>query len=149
MSAETLRRAASLMRERAEAATPGPWWVHDDNDRDVWWGDRAAVRAVDQDSRALRPLMTDEEIEAVWERAGSVVGSDFDRPQDAVHMASWHPVVALAVAKAMDDVALAWEIADEANDGYVYDLDNDSIPFEDTVDAGWVAVARAYLGSDA
>lgn len=27
MSAETLRRAASLMRERAEKATPGPWRV--------------------------------------------------------------------------------------------------------------------------
>lgn len=30
MSAETLRRAAALMRERAEAASPGPWMVDED-----------------------------------------------------------------------------------------------------------------------
>ena len=26
MSADLLREAAALMRERAKAATPGPWW---------------------------------------------------------------------------------------------------------------------------
>jgi hypothetical protein len=32
--AETIRRAAKLMRERAEAATPGPWWS--DQGEDCW-----------------------------------------------------------------------------------------------------------------
>lgn len=65
---------------------------------------------------------------------------------EARHIASWHPVVALAVAKAMDDVAHAWEIADEAADGYVYDADDNHYRFEETVDGGWLNVARAYLG---
>jgi hypothetical protein len=60
------------------------------------------------------------------------------------HIASWHPAVALAVAKAMEDVAQAWEISD----GWVLDLDDDSIRFEDTVDSGWLAVARAYLNEE-
>lgn len=107
MSADLLRRAAALMRERAEAV-------------DDWYSPEA------------------------W-----ATTAPFNLPiekADAAHIASWHPVVALAVAKAMDDVADAWEIADESNDGLVRDLDDDLIPFEDTIDSGWVAAARAYLG---
>lgn len=76
------------LRALLEAATPGPWWVHDANDCDIWWGDRAAVRAVDQDCRALRPLMTDDEIEAVWKRAGTVIGSDVGKASDAALIAA-------------------------------------------------------------
>ena len=135
MSAERLREAATLMRERAEAARPGPWWIHDDNDCDIWWGDQAAVRAVDQDTRALRPLMSDAEIEATWDHAGCVIGSDVDRAEDAAHIASWHPVVALAVADLLDAVAL---VADHYP------------PLEirpDSVASKALAVADAYLGS--
>lgn len=36
MSAETLRRAAALMRMRAEAATPGPWMAKVTTSDDCW-----------------------------------------------------------------------------------------------------------------
>jgi hypothetical protein len=116
VSAKILRRAASLMRERAAAATRVPWDGYAD---------------------------------------GTIFGLGANRVADKVpswnvaHVASWHPAVALAVAKAMDDVAHAWEIADESADGYVYDADDNHWRFEETVDGGWLAVARAYLGESA
>ena len=81
MSAETLRRAASLMRERAEAATPtewdwcltGPFFVVAENDPR---GDEAFVASVP--SKA-----------------------------DAAHIASWQPAVAIAVADWLDLMAYA------------------------------------------
>ena len=112
MSAEILRRAASLMRERAThpEVSGSPWEasphgdVHDD---------------------------------------GSLWVCDSQSGDTAEHIASWHPAVALAVAKAMDDCAQAWEICD---DGWTRDMDDDAIRFEDTVDGGWLNVARTYLG---
>ena len=87
MSAELLREAAALMRERAEAATPGPWQVGEDADsgeRFVYserWTELAQV--------------------AEW-------SSGLGNPQ---HIASWHPAVALAVADWINgharDLALA------------------------------------------
>ena len=85
MSAELLRRAAALMRERAEAATPGPWRTdvlsdvvadHDDVSWDV------------ADVSVLCP----------WPSA--------TEHGNAAHIASWHPTVALAVADLLDAVAL-------------------------------------------
>jgi hypothetical protein len=78
MSAEVLRRAAALMRERAEAATPGPWFTGRSHDDDAtpfvrkpgWW----------------------------------VVASRTD-DGDARHIASWSPVAALAVADWLDHEA--------------------------------------------
>lgn len=80
MSAETLRRAASLMRSRAKAATPGPWQVGQDVDSgqrfiyDERWTELAEV--------------------AEWSRW-------LGNPQ---HIASWHPAVALAVADWLDRI---------------------------------------------
>ena len=117
MSAEVLRRAAALMRERAEAArnvTGAPDWWPDFMPSGTW---------------------------GVWSSGGPIC--DESAEEEVRHIASWNPFVALAVAKAMDDVAQAWEITD---DGWTRDLDDDPIRFEDTVDGGWLAVARAYLG---
>ena len=80
MSAETLRRAAALMRERAGLAMPGPWVA-------FWPGD-GTTRVVEQVSGER------DEVAA----CGSIAESD--------HIASWHPAVALAVADWLD--AEAW-----------------------------------------
>jgi hypothetical protein len=112
MSADLLRQAAALMRERATKAMASL------SDNVPEW-------------HSVRALMGEGKTEG-----------------DAEHIASWRPAVALAVAKAMDDVAHAWEIADEADDGWVYDADDNHYRFEETVDGGWLAVARAYLGSN-
>jgi len=75
VSAETLRRAASLMRERAEAATPGPWRVVADSDT----GETSVLGG---------PY--DRYLADVHEWSTGI--------GNPAHIASWHPAVALAVA---------------------------------------------------
>lgn len=74
MSAEVLREAAALMRERAEAATPTPWVV----------------------KRAHPDMPAYVAHEGWW-----VIASRTEQ-WDAEHIASWHPAVALAVADLLD-----------------------------------------------
>ena len=81
MSAETLRRAASLMRERAEGATPGPWTCY--GDHLVW--------PSEQGPAANDPIL-------------AMVGEAHE--DSAEHIASWHPAVALAVADWLDQAAI-------------------------------------------
>lgn len=76
MSAELLREAAALMRERAEAAEgcrPSPW-----SD-----GDGACIRCAD----------------------GTRIGNWIIGAEERAHIASWHPSVALAVADWLDSEA--------------------------------------------
>ena len=127
MSAELLREAAALMRERAEAATPGRW---------VPFGTSIGSEV---DGCTCHGGIEPYGHEQYCGIEGPVVQA---YETDIQHIASWHPAVALAVAKAMDDVAQAWENCD----GWAYDYDDDQIRFEDTVEGGWLAVARAYLG---
>ena len=96
---ETLRKAANLMRERARAATPGPW-----------------------SADGLEGTLSSP--------TGDVLHVQMWRESDAEHIASWHPVVALAVADWLDDAAAY--VA--AYPGYTH--------AEDTP----LRVARAYLG---
>jgi hypothetical protein len=103
---ETLREAARLMRERAQAAQAIADVIGD------WWSDEG-----------LRD-------------AFAAVTGDVDVPmtgaaEDAAHIASWHPAVALAVADWLDLVA----------DGLT-ELDVRTLPGDRAL-----AVARAYLGS--
>lgn len=96
MSSELLRRAASLMRERAEAATPGPWRFTDSEAvTDVWTGGMVVVSS-DRDPIA--------NVQDEWYE------NDPDEPatvNDATHIASWHPAVALAVADWLDATVAA------------------------------------------
>jgi hypothetical protein len=78
MSAEILRKAAALMRERAEAATSGPW----------------ALASVSGQGFAVH-------------RGEHTTVSLFSASYDAEHIASWHPAVALAVADWLEAEAVA------------------------------------------
>lgn len=78
MSAETLRRAAALMRERAEAATPGPW--------------------------TARPTSTTHSITGHGRNVVVTPQTRVSEP-NTQHIASWHPAVALAVADWLDTEA--------------------------------------------
>jgi hypothetical protein len=126
MSAETLREAARLMRERAEAATPGPWRFTDSEAvNDVWDGGMVVV-STDADPIAN---VLDEWYEPDPGEPAPI--------NDAEHIASWHPAVALAVADALDLAAnLAPPDPHHGN--------------ERCETCGWVSalasVARAYLG---
>ena len=88
MSAETLRRAARLMRSNAERATAGSWTVSSQYGRvDVF----------------RHPYSPGDEM--VAERVDAY---------DAEHIASWHPAVALAVADQLDEQAAFYESAERA-----------------------------------
>lgn len=84
--AEELREAARLMRERAEAATPGRWDADGDERGDVY---NPGVHNYPPDGT-----------DPVWvAECGPVEGRGY---QDAEHIAGWHPVVALLVADWID-----------------------------------------------
>src|ERR1035438_8885775 len=84
---ETLRSAAKLMRERAEAATPGPW----------------ATRFVPPGKMSLHQLPPQYMVVAGQENVANA--SELAAP----FIASWHPAVALAVADWLDNEASAAE----------------------------------------
>lgn len=79
---EIIRKAAALMRERAEApfVTAGPWGVASAD------GMGAAIHHGEHDTVAL-----------------------YASRADGAHIASWHPDVALAVADWLDAIARAVE----------------------------------------
>lgn len=88
--AEVLRRAATLMRECAEAATQGPWRAV----AGTWQGESfAAVVAPEGDP-------SDAETWLMATGRGSIC-----QEADARHAAFWHPGVALAVAGWLEDRA--------------------------------------------
>jgi hypothetical protein len=89
VSAETLRRAATQMRKRAEDATSGPWEVMRSS------ADHIGFR---EESGFFSMLK-----EGTW-----------GTKADCEYVASWHPAVALAVADWLDAEALA---ADEDDTG--------------------------------
>ena len=129
MSAETLRRAAALMRERAEAATPGPWVV----------GPYHQLTSVLSHDGGL----TIASVGAV--RLPFVEA-------DAAHIASWHPAVALAVADWLTFIADARESIDAIAQmrsrngaGWLTATDPASRVFRDMEEHA-LTVARAYLG---
>lgn len=84
--AETLRRAAALMRKRAEDSTPSPWRVVADPD-----GVEVSVIGGPRDHYL-----------ADVHEWSTGLGNPF-------HIASWHPAVALAVADMLDRAADEWE----------------------------------------
>lgn len=91
MSADTLRRAAKVLREHAEKATKGPWnraadhemasGQYPDNAVGYWDGEYAACVSY----------------------SGTGVGEEADR--DARYMTLMHPPVALALAVVLNDWA--------------------------------------------
>lgn len=87
---ETIREAAALMRERAEAATQGRWESLERGDRLVAW-------------RMDPSGEFDDDFEYV-------VDEPMSNGANAEHIASWDPAVALAVADMLDAEARAYEV---------------------------------------
>lgn len=119
MSAEVLRRAAVLMRERAERANEGPWgWARSPLANGAY--DILAVPAGEQEFG---------------------LGRDFTRG-DAIHIASWHPAVALAVADWLEATAREFDAFGLV--GQPFQVADDH-PRDGRRTAA-LAVAAAYLG---
>lgn len=128
MSAEVLRRAAALMRERAEAATEGEWFVAHIPESAV-----PSPHAIDRwyvmgffDGDTRKPT-------------GPSAMCEYE--PDAVHIASWHPAVALAVAEWLEAKA-------EQDDKGTCDDPRGccNLCEHDYGHVAALAVARAYLG---
>ena len=119
---DLIRRAAALMRERAEAATPGPWSQH------------TAEAAADTVIFAGREWVTNiENCPSIGEHMrtpGGSICTDQALP-NGEHIASWHPAVALAVADLLERSARTKFVTF----GGGLHVDQDAL-----------AVARAYLG---
>ena len=108
--AEVLRRAAKAIRERAEPVPPSPW------------------RAEGRDVTATQDYRDDGSWD--WDR-GYVVAA-CPRQDEAEHVASWSPPVALAVADLLDKIA------------WMGEMDPDMLGRVGCDEA--IAIARTYLG---
>jgi hypothetical protein len=110
--AETLRRAAKLIRERAGGCEPRRWhWTA--------LGEKRYPQQVRSDGNVA--IIAECYIDPVH------------RPYEAEHIASWHPLVALAVADLLEGEA--WH-ADGGEDGTDHVA---SLPYQ---------LARTYLGEE-
>jgi hypothetical protein len=87
---EEIRRAAALMRERAQAAMPGPWWSF-----------TKYIAAPVGKCTCAGPFPDGTPHEP---HCGLEPFAEAD-PPSAEHIASWHPAVALAVADWLDAAA--------------------------------------------
>jgi hypothetical protein len=124
MSADVLRRAAALMRERAAGATA------------VWGAERwKAFHAEHPYSNGVRTPDLDRHYVGTDDEHGSILlSSGWDETQIVDHAASWHPAVALKVAAWLDSEAAVVEL----DGGRPVLLSPQAL-----------AVARAYLGEGA
>ena len=99
MSADKLREAAKVLRERAEAATPGPWYWEPPSPDDWPSADESLMS-----SGAASKHGGDEVVLSGWGHdASGISGSDADR----AYIATMHPGVGLALADWLDAEAAA------------------------------------------
>lgn len=120
MSADLLRKAAALMRERAGSAAimaPPPWWS-----RGVWFHHFPVIDSLDEYEAVPWPAV------GYGSTGADVVGHNV-RQELSDHIASWHPDVAFAAAEAMEQHAHLHDTYDCWNVPCAHD-----------------AWARAYLG---
>jgi hypothetical protein len=103
MSASDLRKAAETLRERANAATPGPWAM---GTTGIECGDHWHVLAF-------------ESMQAVCHIRSDDGDNEDQRPRDAGYIATMHPGVGLALADLLDQIAKDRE--DDPYMGKVFD----------------------------
>lgn len=128
MSADLLRRAAALMRERAQAATPGPW--HGNTP-----GARSYGGLVSNAPPTVADLLSGRYAHEQEGYGGTLIAESIKR-QNAEHIASWHPAVAVAVADLLVNEANAMEPA----------APELVPPYNEARRSLLTAVAHAYLG---
>lgn len=117
------------MRSRAEAATPGPWTnTIGGTSSEVWQHENVGTDLMVCDTR---------DTYTIYPQDGPGEGAI----EDAAHVASWHPTVALAVATWLDLTAAQWSV-DELNG--IWHTPNDEANY-----AAALSLAQTYLGASA
>lgn len=148
MSAEKLREAATLMRSRAKAATPGPWTG----------GSKASCYdfGCDDPQRPDDGRCVGVEISAPSQRSwlSGARHHDVERATaDGEHVASWHPTVVLAVADWLDAVAAAKGLpvppGMPTDKGERWSSSAGPWAIPPNVEHAALTMARAYLGETA
>ena len=121
MSAELLRKAASMLREQAKGATPGPW----NTDGPFW---------VDPPGKPISEMTVEARagVTAGAERRLVMAGTWDSRSEDATYIATMHPGVGLALADWLVSEAV------QAEEGWVIGPDYPSM-----------RLARLIVGGDA
>lgn len=99
MSAQRLRDAAKTLRERAEAATPGPWRAME---HDNYPGDEGVALL------GSAPTVTGSHMIGYFH-----VGEQAQMEADGALAATMHPGVALALAQVLESLAFDREVNDE------------------------------------
>lgn len=146
MSAEILREAATLMRERASTATPGPWFTGRTHTGCVCYGcgDPLESKAGNQIYK-VSVYPEGRNADSVW-----LTGPrGHDEPlaaADSEHVASWNPMVALAVADWLDHAASIFDDADLEADELAASIECDC-PYCKGMPLA-LHLARIYLGRD-
>lgn len=121
--AEELRAAAKVMRERAQAASPGPW--------------ETCGRGVEQTAGDYADVLGQEVSCLSYCYGGAPIGP---KQADADYIASMHPGIALAIADWLDEEAAEYEALDAGAQAFLAgDKGGDVAPA--------IAVARTYLGT--
>lgn len=128
---DLVREAARLMRERAQAATPGPW----SPDETGTVCAVADLRPGDGPGGKILPPDGPMEVAECYrnERRG-------ERGHNAAHIASWHPAVALAIADLLYAVAQREEWY-QSGEPSADDPEDDEMALA-------LGIARAYLGRE-
>ncbi len=95
--AETLRTAARLIREKAEAVPQGAW-------KGRPW---EAEECSDDEAGNCPCIVSQGERKPPWEAQDPLIQyvCDAESEEHAAHIASWHPAVALAVADWLESAA--------------------------------------------
>ena len=130
MSADLLRRAATVLRERAEDATPGEW---------ISFGRSIGVTV--KGCTCAGPIPGYPQHESWCGTDGPIV--DGTEP-DIAYIATMHPGVGLVLAKWLDDLAAGWPW-DEDGEGCVWD-DGTPLHLDESVDSYGVTIARLIVG---
>jgi hypothetical protein len=152
VSAERLRAAAALMRERAEAATPGPY---ESTAQRVGVACTHCWGSPDHHSAGIKPVG---HYSDTWLSGPRGHGQADLARGDSDHLASWAPEVAVRVADWLDAVAAGREAMDgldrnrhwlssRRGSGVVAPTPGSAL-FRD-MEQHALAVADAYLGREA
>ena len=128
MSAARLREAEKVLRERAEAATPGPWEAY------------ARYSPLCGAIFGVHNLVDDlTDVDVVESQEVTAV--------DAAYIATMHPGVGLALADWLEAIGAYWALVEESGEP-ARDADGWEVSFDEMLDSHALRLADLILGEE-